>query len=52
MGIAWEGAGMMGLDGGLAFCDARVYGWVGFGGCHCLTVCGGRSFVFMLLTYY
>jgi hypothetical protein len=32
VGMAWEGAGMMSLDGGLAFCDARVYGWVGFGG--------------------
>jgi len=35
--MAWEGVGMMGLDGGLAFCDA-YYGWVGFGRCHCLTV--------------
>jgi hypothetical protein len=38
VGMAWDGAGMMGLDAGLAFSDARVYGLAGFGGCHCLTI--------------
>ena len=27
VGMAWDGVGMMGLDAGLAFCDARVYGF-------------------------